>query len=370
MRVLYIIHEATISGAPMQMLRIIRNLKAQRSDLHQDILLIYGGSALQEEFRKSAENFYILNTYSSSIRTKIKQRISHKRLMEQHYDIIVANTVVALAPGIEMKAHFHAPLVFYLRESEYSFRIYDGFERDLAQCDRIVTVSDLVKSILIQKYQISPETVEVVHNFPSFKLDATSPNTPLPYDTAGRCIIGLSGEVCWRKGCDLLPILAAVYKKKYPGDKVLFVWTGNCAHGIRQQMEYDSDLSTVRDNIHLTGLIKDPLPYYRSFDIFLILSREESFGNVVAEAAMIGKPVVGFDDCVGAVELLKQGNACLSVPYLDIDGMADALHILYSSPQRRQELGQGAKTWIESRLDDNRSTEQFLRVLESVKKRP
>ena len=366
MNILYIIHEATRSGAPMQMLRIIRNLKALHPDWRQDILLLFGGNALQEEFCQVADNFFVQNTYSSAFRSKIKQHFSNRRLMRQQYDVIVANTVVALSPGIKLKARFKAPLVFCLRESEYSFRIYDGFERDLSFCDRIITVSDLVKSILVCKYKISPSTIEVIYNYPSFNLVPSQSTITLPYETGKGCIVGLSGEVCWRKGCDLLPLLATTYKKKYPNEDLLFVWIGNYSNGARHQMEYDTAMSATHGNIFMAGLVNDPIPYYHSFDIFLILSREESFGNVVAEAAMIGKPVVGFDNCVGAVDLLKQGDACIAVPYLDIDGMADALHDLYVNPEKRHSLGQKAKAWLSAQLNDQNSTQQYSKVLQSI----
>ena len=363
MRILYIIHEATRSGAPMQMLRIIRNLKEQHGELQQDILLMFGGNTLQEEFRQSADQFFILDTYSSSLRTKIKQYLSHRNFLRQQYDLIVANTVVALAPGIRYKKHFSAPLVFCLRESEYSFRIYDGFERDISYCDKIITVSNLVKSVLVQKYKIASSHIEVIHNFPAFKLEDGTTGTNLPPEASGKFIIGLSGELAWRKGCDILPLLATAYKRKYPSDNILFLWLGNYSKGVRHQMEYDTDTSSTSDIIYMAGLVKNPIPYYHSFDIFLILSREESFGNVVSEAALIGKPIVGFDDCVGAIELMKQGNACIAVPYLDIDAMSDALHDLYIHPDKRHDIGQKGKEWLSSQLDDQRSTDQYYRIL-------
>lgn len=347
----------------MQMLRIIRNLKEQHCDLQQDILLMFGGNALQEEFRQSANQFFILDTYSSSLRSKIKQYISHRNFLHQQYDLIVANTVVALAPGIKYKKHFNIPLVFCLRESEYSFRIYDGFERDISFCDKIITVSDLVKNILVRKYNVASSLVEVIHNFPTFKLEQSSSVFSLPPESNGKFIIGLSGEVCWRKGCDILPLLATAYKRKYPADNILFLWLGNYSKAARQQMEYDTDLSSTGSTIFMTGLVSDPIPYYHSFDVFLILSREESFGNVVAEAAMVGKPVVGFDDCVGAVELMKKGDACITVPYLDIDAMADALHNLYIHPDKRHALGQKGKEWISLQLSDQHSTNQYYNTL-------
>ena len=366
MRILYIIHEATISGAPMQMLRIIRNLKVQHNDWKQDILMVYGGNALQEQFRQVADDFFVLHSYSQSLRSKIRHFFAQRKPLKPQYDVIVANTVVALAPGIELKKKLHAPLVFCLRESEYSFRIYDNFERDLSCCDKIITVSDLVKTTLVKKYNINPALVEVIHNFPTFKLNTPSSNTQLPFETSGRCIVGLSGEVCWRKGCDILPLLATAYQKTYPDDQVLFVWIGHYSKEARHQMEYDADLSRTRDILFMNGITENPIDYYHSFDIFLTLSREESFANVVAEAAMLAKPVVGFDDCVGAVELLKQGDACLSVPYLDIDSMAYAIHDLCTHPEKRKTLGEKGKMWLEQQLNDQRSTEQYSRVLESM----
>lgn len=366
MRILYIIHEATISGAPMQMLRIIRNLKEQHNEWKQDILMVYGGNALQEQFRQVADDFFVLHSYSQSLRSKIRHFFAHRKPLKAQYDVIVANTVVALAPGIELKKKLHAPLVFCLRESEYSFRIYDNFEHDLSFCDKIITVSNLVKTTLVEKYNINPALVEVIHNFPTFKLDPPSPNTQLPYVTSGRCIIGLSGEVCWRKGCDILPLLATAYQKKYPEDQVLFVWIGLYSKEARHQMEYDADLSGTKNILFMNGITENPIEFYHSFDIFLTLSREESFANVVAEAAMLAKPVVGFDDCVGAVELLKQGNACLTAPYLDIDGLSDILHDLYADPDKRHALGLKAKEWFSSQLNDNRSTEQYYKILTKI----
>lgn len=63
----------------------------------------------------------------------------------------------------------------------------------------------------------------------------------------------------------------------------------------------------VADRVLFPGYVEDPWPYYASAHLFVLPSREESFGNVVVEALHAGLPIVSTPS-IGAVEVLKNGE--------------------------------------------------------------
>ena len=68
---------------------------------------------------------------------------------------------------------------------------------------------------------------------------------------------------------------------------------------------YNLDL---KDNIFLAGWVDDPLPYFKSADLFVLSSDYEGFGMVIAEAMSQGLNVVATDCKSGPSEILQNGS--------------------------------------------------------------
>ena len=87
----------------------------------------------------------------------------------------------------------------------------------------------------------------------------------------------------------------------------------------------------------------------REFDIFVALSRAESFGVAVLEASAAGLPVI-VSDAGGLPEVVLAGETGLVVPAGEVDEAARALRQLVTDPEMRRRLGRAGRVRVEERF--------------------
>jgi glycosyltransferase involved in cell wall biosynthesis len=106
----------------------------------------------------------------------------------------------------------------------------------------------------------------------------------------------------------------------------------------------------LNGRVQMTGVTADIGSEYRAADVFVISSRYESFGLATGEAMSFGLPVVGFADCPGTNELVKDGVSGLLAPGGTdrAASLAHTLESLMSNPALRRQLGDAGKTAIRS----------------------
>ncbi len=123
-------------------------------------------------------------------------------------------------------------------------------------------------------------------------VDATTLRKEL--DVVGRFIIlGVASTWSNAKGLNTLIELSSIVP-----DEMVFVLVGN----LHMNVELPKNVIHVKE-IHD---VKELAEYYSMADVFLNLSREETFGKVTAEALACGTPVVVFDSTANP-ELVGQG---------------------------------------------------------------
>lgn len=83
---------------------------------------------------------------------------------------------------------------------------------------------------------------------------------------------------------------------------------------------------------------------YLGANIFALPSSYESFGLVTAEAMAYGLPVIGFGDCAGTNEIIKDGENGLLVYGSDrVGAFAEKLEELMRSDELRKRLGENGR---------------------------
>ena len=118
-----------------------------------------------------------------------------------------------------------------------------------------------------------------------------------------------------------LMIKAVTELSKTQNVQLLLLGDGN----LRPELEQLVKNCGVEDRIMLPGFVADPLPYYRTADLFVLSSNYEGFGNVIIEALACGLPVVSTDCPSGPNEILQGGEYGHLVPINDIPAMVSAL---------------------------------------------
>jgi glycosyltransferase involved in cell wall biosynthesis len=101
----------------------------------------------------------------------------------------------------------------------------------------------------------------------------------------------------------------------------------------------------VESRTRFVGQIAEPAEYYAASDVFVLPSKIESFGNVYAEAMLMGLPCIGMTHrppyvLSSAQDVIPEGIAgyCVS----DVEELLKIMHRLIRDPDLRRELGENA----------------------------
>jgi GalNAc-alpha-(1->4)-GalNAc-alpha-(1->3)-diNAcBac-PP-undecaprenol alpha-1,4-N-acetyl-D-galactosaminyltransferase len=118
---------------------------------------------------------------------------------------------------------------------------------------------------------------------------------------------------------------------------------------LRAQLEAQRRRLGLEDRVALPGAIRDVAAEYAAAQLFAMPSSYESFGLTTAEALGHGLPVIGFADCPGTNELIRDGVNGLLVAGPDrAAALADGLARLMASPELRAGLGAAGPASIEA----------------------
>ena len=113
----------------------------------------------------------------------------------------------------------------------------------------------------------------------------------------------------------------------------------------RGRLEAEIERLGLKDRITLAGTVQDIGAEYSAAQIYAIPSRYESFGLATVEAIAHGLPAIGFANCPGTNEIIKDGvNGVLVPDGADrAAGFAAALRALIDDPAQRLALASGTQ---------------------------
>lgn len=351
MRVLFISHEASMTGAPLVLLQSLQYLHSHCEDIEPELLIMRDGP-LHDAFSCICK--VRVSSMSPIQRIKraffarcLKRKVTPDYTRYYHrgqFDCVYANTFGMAQVANQFKRRWGIPVILHVHEAECLTHQSKMDAEELTLVDRFICVSELSKHNLTDNYGIPSEKICVQyplsywgHQLLEGKLSVKPESINKENVTVGM----LCSNETWYKSTFLLPLLLRQYYHKYPDSPCRFMLVGALDGPTRYKLDYDLRKSGVADKIEITGEVSKPLDYHRLFDIYLLFSREDSFSLSAQEAAFMHTPVVGFDDATGACEWITKGGGIL-VPYMDIDALCDALHRLSSDTRLREQTGNRA----------------------------
>jgi len=295
----------------------------------------------------------VSNPYSSDTKAVRALQKQYEAFVEELVakdtpEVIHANDWLTLDAGIRAKQISGAPLIAHVHATEFD-RAGGGFgnpliheieQQGLMMADHIVAVSSATKRLIVEKYAIPADKIEVIHNSSEVLPAHTTDELQYAYikqlKREGYTVVATIGRLTIQKGLTYFIRAAAKAHSRY--NRFVFLVSGD-GDQRDELIALSADLG-ISDAVLFTGFVRGKAwrDVYNLADVFVLSSVSEPFGLTALEAAQ-HKTALTLTNQSGVREVL--GNA-LHYDYWDVDRLADQLVALALSRPLRQELAQGA----------------------------
>lgn len=236
----------------------------------------------------------------------------------------------------------------------------------LRAVNKIVTLSNGVKEILIKNYYINKKKIITIYNGINSKevkskikeelnlgiIEIFQNPKIIKFITMGR-LIELKGHK------SLITAFSKV-KEHLPNSRLFIIGDGPLKE------EYQSLINdlNLKDHIILLGLVKNPYKYLANSDIFVFSSLFEGFGMAILEAIACGLPVISTDCETGPREILNNGEYGMLVRVDDSDDLAEKMITLAKNEELLSYYVKKSSERI-SQFDMNRIIKKWIYLIDS-----
>ncbi|EUJ31540.1 glycosyltransferase family 4 protein [Listeria cornellensis] len=170
-------------------------------------------------------------------------------------------------------------------------------------------------------------------------------------------VVGFTGRITKDKGIEeLITAFLALEDMN-----LLLVGDFDEQHGLKKETV---DVIQSHPNIHVTGFIPNPAPYYQMMDVFVIPSYREGFSNVCLEAAAAGLPVIG-TDVTGIKDAMVDQVTGILIPAKSSSAIQKAIMILKNDEVLRETYAFNGKKRV---ILDFQSEQMWERMKEAYLK--
>ncbi|WP_081688971.1 glycosyltransferase [Inquilinus limosus] len=245
-----------------------------------------------------------------------------------------------------------------------------ALERHVLQhSDRILANSEAIVRQIQESYGLTfePDRLSLV---PHGLEDWSDLPAECPPDLApGSLRMLFVGRLEARKGIDVLFDVARSLLPKYPHLHLDVVGNdsiqGPNGTTWRASFEADFSIDQIRDRVVFHGEVNDERlrGFYRSCDLLVTPSRFESFGLMLIEGMMFGKPVIGCR-AGGMVEVVEDGVSGLLAEPGDRTSLAECVERLVTDKTLRERLGTAARARYENLFTAERMARGIIDCLD------
>lgn len=266
---------------------------------------------------------------------------------DREFDVIHAHDWLTMEAGVRAKELTGKPLILHVHATEFDRSglhsgnpiVQEIEQTALLAADRIFAVSGITKSIIVHKYGIPADKVEVVYNgFDPDELDDGYAYDTITYSyleslkDEGYTVVATVTRFTVQKGLTHLMQAAAKVIDQY--DKVVFLFAGD-----GEQRDELIDLAArlgISDRVLFTGFVRGKKwrDAYSVADIFVMSSVSEPFGLTALEAAHHNNALL-ISRQSGVGEVLQ---SIFRFDFWDVDLLADQIIGLATSPAMLGEM--------------------------------
>ena len=246
------------------------------------------------------------------------------------FDVIHAHDWLTYGAGIAAKKVSGKPLVVHVHATSYDrgdekhmdTRVLEIEKRGMEAADAVITVSDLTRGIVINRYGIDPSKVFTVHNAVDFSGRGDIEAVRGVKDK----VVTFLGRITFQKGPEYF--IEAAYKVLKRTGGVRFVMAGS-GDMMKKAVRHVARLG-ISDRFHFTGFLRgeEVRRMFALSDVYVMPSVSEPFGISPLEAMRSNVPSI-ISRQSGAAEVLKYA---FKTDFWDVDAMADFIYALVKYP--------------------------------------
>jgi len=248
----------------------------------------------------------------------------------EEFDIVHAHDWMTYPAAVAVAAISGKPLIVHVHSTEFdrsgehvNQMIYDIERKGMEQANKVIAVSHFTRNIIISRYGISAEKVEVVYNGVEHNPNSALAETHI--DKNEKIVLFL-GRITMQKGPDYF--LAAAKKVLEIMDNVKFVMVGS-GDMMHRAIEMAAWLG-IGHKVLFTGFLRgeDVQKIYKMADLYVMPSVSEPFGIAPLEALGHDVPVI-ISKQSGVSEVLTHA---LKVDFWDVNEIANKIIAVLKYP--------------------------------------
>ena len=376
---LFIGHDASLTGAPYTQLYLMQWLRANTA-YELELILLRGGPLVTEFAKISRVHVIERSVLNNSVGHRVVQKIRRtlanpveqvlRKVSQNKPELIFANASLSLDMGVLAKRMMRVPLILHVHELDSTFFYINAevFSQKTKEVNFFIPCAQAVKTFCQEKFRIPDNKMQIVYDYAGQRSADTSTASSVRNEfsiSAGTPLVGAVGTLGWRKGSDLfLQVVKCV--AEIGRNDVKFIWLGVDPDSPEcKSLVLDACRLGLSEQILFVKARPDVKGFYEAFDIFLLTSREDPFPLVCMEAASQACPIICFEQGGGMPEFVRD-DAGFIVPYGDTAAMAEKTVYLLDHAAERQQMGQVGK----QRALDNHTIEatgpQFYHIIQSL----
>lgn len=245
------------------------------------------------------------------------------------FDVIHSHDWLTYPAGVFAKQISGKPLVIHVHATDFDRSrgnvnptVYNIEKRGMDEADHIITVSNLTRNTVIEKYHIDPSKVTTVHNAVEPLPDVDSfVKTPRKDK-----VVTFLGRITMQKGPEYFVEAAARVLQRTDGVRFVMAGSGDMMNDMIHLVAQKG----IADKFHFTGFLRgrQVQEMLAESDVYIMPSVSEPFGISPLEAMQVGTPsIISYQS--GCAEILSH---TIKTDYWNIDAMADAIYAIVKYP--------------------------------------
>ncbi len=375
-RILFVDHTASLGGAQLALLRLVRTLDHRRFDIR---VILFSDGPLTDKLREAGATVEIL-PLSESI-TATSRHAASKSLLRVGTMLTILRHVVRLSRIMRirkadlvhtnsLKSDLIGGFAALLARKTLIWHIHDRISGDYMP--RMTAGALWLLALLLPGRLIlnSESSLKALKPYPVTKCDVIFPGVDLDEFPAIKSdrksfepVVGIVGRLSPTKGQDIFLRSALLVHRRHPN--VRFQIVGSAMFN---DAEYEGEMRRLADSLGISafvafvGFVDDIGRYLPRLSILVHASTTpEPFGQVIVEAMASGVAVVAVGTG-GVPEIVVEGVTGLLVPPADSSSLAEAICEMLENPRKSLEMATQAR----KRVEDLFVIQRTARMVENV----